>query len=178
MTASESGGLEADEAFRNADDRLLLDRAAAFYVSADVVRDAYRDPSFSELGVTDDALDILEGWEAMAAAMTLVDEGIRFDVVQTLEAGVGVDDVWRGLAERDRLFRSGLPSETYGFYQELDDAIPGDGLLFYVDTHRIYDQIEWSEGRRGVAEPLRGMGASVAESDDGVTGSLLILIDY
>ena len=332
LTASESGGLEADEAFRNAIDRLPVDRAVAFYVSADVVRDAYRDPSFSELGVTDDALDMLEGWEAMAAAMTLVDEGIRFDVVQTLEAGVGVDDVWTGLAEGDLRFRDGLPAETYGFYavpipddyiatqmtlleemdpvafeevrslgldflgvdvleevlpnlgremvfaavestegllatetgfpiglafafgvidpapvrdavanledlavsegvplvvedgvgliaeggetavaytvtdeglvvassvgvltqvaertggmtssslyQELDDAIPGDGLLFYVDTHRIYDQIEWSEGWRGVAEPLRGMGASVAESDDGVTGSLLILIDY
>jgi len=332
LSASESGGLGADEAFRNAIDRLPTDRAVAFYVSADVIRDAYRDPSFAELGVSDDALDMLEGWEAMAASMTLADEGIRFDVVQTLETGVGIDDVWTGMAEGDLRFRDRLPAETYGFYafpipddyvatqvalieemdpvafeeirslgldvlgvdlleevlpnlgremmfaavestegllaaetdfpiglalalgvvdpapvrdavasleelavsegvplvvedgvgviaeggetavaytvtdeglvvassaglltqvaagaggmttsslyQELDGALPGDGLLFYVDTHRIYDQIEWSVGWRGVADPLRGMGAAAAASDDGVTGTFLVLIDY
>jgi len=332
LTASESGGLGADEAFRNAIDRLPADRAVAFYMSADVLRDVYRDPAFAELGVTDDAVDMLEGWEAMAASMTLAEEGIRFDMVQTLEAGVGLDDVWVGMADGDLRYRDRLPAETYGFYglpipddyvadqvalmeeldpaafeeirslgleflgvdvledvlpnlggemvfaavessegllaaetgfplglamalgvldpapvrdavaaledlaveegvplvvedgvgviaeggetavaytvtdeglvvassvglltqlaegsggmtdsslyQELDGALPGDGLLLYVDTHRIYDQIEWPEGWRGVADPVRGMGASVAASDDGVAGSFLVLIDY
>ncbi len=332
LSASESGGLGADEAFRNAIDRLPTDRAVALYMSADVIRDVYRDPAFAEFGVTDDAVDMLEGWEAMAASMTLADEGIRFDMVQTLEAGVGVDEVWTGMADGDLRFRDRLPAETYGFYalpipddyaatqmalmeeldpaafeeirslgldflgvdvleevlpnlgremvfaaiessegllaaetgfplglalalgvldpapvrdavtaledlavsegvplvvedgvgviaeggetavaytvtddglvvassvglltqvangsggmtnsplyQELDDAIPGDGLLLYVDTHRIYDQIEWSVGWRAVADPVRGMGASVAASDDGVTGTFLVLIDY
>jgi hypothetical protein len=332
LTASESGGLGSDAAFRNAVDRLPADRTVALYVSADALRNVYRDPAFAELGLTSDAVDMLEGWEALAASMTLVDEGVRFDMVQTLEAGVALDDVWSGMAEGDVRYRDRLPAETYGFYafpipddyladqlalmeemdpaafeeirslgldflgvdvledvvpnlgrelvfaavestegllaaetgfpiglavalgvldpvpvreavdgleelavdegvplvvedgvgviaeggetavaytvtdeglivassvglldqiaegpggvtgsslyQELDAAIPGDGLLFYVDTHRIYDQIEWPDGWRGVADPLRGMGASVAASDGGVAGTFLVLIDY
>lgn len=332
LTASETGGLRSNDEFRSAMDRLPSDRAVAFYMSADVLRDTYSDPVFDELGTTDAALDMLDGWEAMAASMTFADNGLRFDMVQTLESGAGVADAWVGMTEGELLFRDNLPAETYGFfaypipddfiadqltaweeldpivfdefrsmgfdilgvdvledvlpnlgrevlfaalestdgvmaqeagfpigfglavgvidpspvreavarlenlavsegvplfvedgigmlaeggetvfaytvtddglvlasnvdtltgmaegssgmtdaalYRELDSTLPGDGLLFYVDTHRIYDHIEWERGWRSVADPVRGLGASLSGSDDGVTGSYLILIDY
>ena len=332
LTASETGGLGSNDAFRSAMDRLPSDRAVAFYMSVDSLRDAYGDPVFAELGTTDAALDMLDGWESMAAAMTFADSGLRFDMVQTLEPGAAVADAWTGMTEGDLRFRDRLPADTYGFsafpipddyiadqlatfeemdpvvfdefrmmgldflgvdllgdvlpnlgreivfaavestdgliaaeasfpiglgfavgvldaapvrdaiagieelavaegvplvvedgvgllaeggetafaytvtedglvmassvglltemaqgssgltdsalYRELDGALPGDGLLFYVDTHRIYDNIEWESGWRSVADPVRGLGASVSASGDGTTASFIVLIDH
>jgi aryl carrier-like protein len=63
-------------------------------------------------------------------------------------------------------------------YAELDAALAGDGLLAYVDLHRIYDLIDWDPEYRAIADPLRGAGASMSVDADSITVSSLLLIDY
>lgn len=62
-------------------------------------------------------------------------------------------------------------------YRELDAALVGDGLLFYVDLERSLDLAQ--EFDTSIPEfPLRGMGASGAIDGRVSRGSMLILIDY
>lgn len=333
LAASDDGGLGADPDYQAAMDLLPPDRVVAYYMSADVVLDIYRDPMFDDLAPTDGVLEALDGWEALSGAITLADDGVRFDVVQTFEPNSEAETAWGSLEAGDLRFRDRLPVETYGFaaaaipdamideqiaaleeldpeaftelrtmsidllgvdlieevlpnlgremmfagiesgdgllaseadfpigialalgvldpapvrdavnsleelaieegaplvveggvgiiadggetavaytvsedglvvassaslldtltigpggltssplYEELDGALPGDGLLFYLDTHRIYDHIPWpDQGYRAVADPVRGAGAAVSNSADAAAASFLILIDY
>jgi hypothetical protein len=76
-------------------------------------------------------------------------------------------------------FLSGDGELTNGeLYRELDAALPGDGLSFYVDLSRIFDIAEMSRADRAIVEPLRAIGASSSFDGELVTGTLLILIDY
>lgn len=76
-------------------------------------------------------------------------------------------------------FLSGDGGLTNGeLHRELDAALPGDGLSFYVDLSRIFDIAEMSRADRAIVEPLRAIGASSSFDGELVTGTLLILIDY
>jgi hypothetical protein len=76
-------------------------------------------------------------------------------------------------------FLSGDGELTNGeLYRELDAALPGDGLSFYVDLSRIFDIAEMPRADRAIVEPLRAIGASSSSDGELITGTLLILIDY
>lgn len=67
---------------------------------------------------------------------------------------------------------------TGALYQELDAALPGEGLLMYVDVTSIVDLIGMDPTTRRSFAPLRGMGASADVSGNTSAARLLVLIDY
>jgi hypothetical protein len=63
-------------------------------------------------------------------------------------------------------------------YRELDAAIVGDGLVFYVDIGRVMGLVPMTSDEAAVVAPLRGIGVGGDIDGDAVAMEVLILIDY
>jgi hypothetical protein len=63
-------------------------------------------------------------------------------------------------------------------YQELDGALPGEGLLFYLDMAGLIDLIQPPPEVGRVLAPLLGAGASASIDGTIVSGRLVVAIDY
>ncbi len=63
-------------------------------------------------------------------------------------------------------------------YQELDAAIAGDGLVFYIDLGRVVGLVPMTSDEAAVLAPLRGIGFGGEVDGDAVAMEVLVLIDY
>ena len=63
-------------------------------------------------------------------------------------------------------------------YRELDAAIVGDGLVFYLDIGRVMGLVPMTSDEAAVVAPLRGIGFGGEVDGDAVAMEVLVLIDY
>jgi len=63
-------------------------------------------------------------------------------------------------------------------YTELDAAVMGDGLVFYVDIQRIVDLVPLTSDEAAVFAPLRGAGWGGRSVGDVAEMEMLLLVDY